>query len=149
VRKSYPEGRLTKIDPRLEGFASLYGELVVFNKPFPIFTRKPRADFRGLLCVDGEKLLDEIAEFYHQPDEQKAIVIPLQGVRAESILDPVYMATTLGINKRMAEAILVLYRQHLAALQIGDVLEISEIGKISRAADGYTFEPLVSPLAAG
>jgi nucleoid DNA-binding protein len=50
------------IDPRLKGKASNYGDLIVFKKPFPILERKPRAAFRGVCHIDGDKLIDQIVK---------------------------------------------------------------------------------------
>jgi len=36
------------------------GELVIFDKPYPIFQRSPRAAFRGYLHIDGDELLKQI-----------------------------------------------------------------------------------------
>jgi len=49
------------IDPRLKSKASNYGDLIVFKKPFPILEKAPRAAFRGICHIDGDKLIDQIA----------------------------------------------------------------------------------------
>lgn len=64
VRQQYQDGTLTKLDARIQDHAEIRGELVVFKRPYPVFERKPRAAFRGLLRVDGDKLLEEVAKHY-------------------------------------------------------------------------------------
>jgi len=49
------------LDPRLRGKASRYGELIVFKEPFPILERAPQAAFRGIWHIDGDRLIDQIA----------------------------------------------------------------------------------------
>lgn len=49
------------IDPRLQSKATNYGELIVFKKPFPILEKAPRAAFKGICHIDGDKLIDQIA----------------------------------------------------------------------------------------
>jgi hypothetical protein len=51
-----------RLDPRLRGKATRYGELVVFDRPFPILERVPRAAFRGIWRIDGDRLIDQIAQ---------------------------------------------------------------------------------------
>jgi nucleoid DNA-binding protein len=63
VKKHFRSGRKPKypIDQRLKGKARHYGELVVFKKPFPILEKEPQAAFLGVCHIDGDKLIDQIA----------------------------------------------------------------------------------------
>jgi nucleoid DNA-binding protein/DNA-binding transcriptional MerR regulator len=63
VKKHFRSDRQPKypIDPRLKGKARHYGELVVFKKPFPILEKEPQAAFLGVCHIDGDKLIDQIA----------------------------------------------------------------------------------------
>ncbi len=53
-----------KVAPILAGNAKVDAQVVVFETPYPIFDRRPRAAFRSLLVIDGDKLLAEIAATY-------------------------------------------------------------------------------------
>ncbi len=53
---------LYPIDPRLNGKARIFGELIVFNKPYPILERAPQAAFRGIWHINGDRLIDQIAK---------------------------------------------------------------------------------------
>lgn len=64
VRKKYKAGLLSMVDFRLHNYANLRGELVLFNQPYPLYRHRPRADFRGLLRIDGDKQIDAIREYY-------------------------------------------------------------------------------------
>jgi hypothetical protein len=87
IRLNYRNGTLTKIAPPykqlLKGHTNTRGELVVFKEPYPIFERKPKAAFRGLLYVDGDKLLSEIVKHYEAvKDNKKNVrVIPYEEIR--------------------------------------------------------------------
>lgn len=49
------------IDHRLRGRATQSGELVVFDRPFPIYESSPRASFRGARRINGNELIQQIA----------------------------------------------------------------------------------------
>lgn len=140
VRQHYQEGTLTKIAPCIQDHAEIRGELVVFERPYPAFERKPRAGFRGLLCVDGDELLGEVARHYQHPERNDVHVIPFQGAKRGDIFDPAFMAQQLGINKRRAESILVLYGETLKSLKEGEELALPKIGTIKRTDSGFLFE---------
>jgi len=72
VQMTYEKWRLRyPLDPRLKGKASEHGELVVF-KSFPILERAPKpAYFRGILHIDGNKLIEQIANH----TEEKALIL--------------------------------------------------------------------------
>ncbi|HEY6968314.1 MAG TPA: hypothetical protein VJA94_03850 [Candidatus Angelobacter sp.] len=61
VLKHRPWEAKYKADPRLKNKSTRHGELVLFQRPFPIFERAPQAAFRGILQVDGEALIEQIA----------------------------------------------------------------------------------------
>lgn len=65
VESFLPKGWQPKyrLDGRLRGKAVQYGELVVFNRPFPVFDRAPQAAFRGILRVEGDALIKQIANY--------------------------------------------------------------------------------------
>lgn len=50
----------------LRGKASARGGLVLFHDP-PLFEKRPRASFRSLAHIDGEHLLDQIADGVRKP----------------------------------------------------------------------------------
>ena len=81
IRQQYPDETLTRIDRRIKDHAIIRGELVIFKRPYPVFERKPRANFRGLLYVDGDKLLDEIAKHYQTANKEDIHGIPLQAIK--------------------------------------------------------------------
>jgi len=140
VRQQYQEGTLTKIDPRIQDHAEIRGELVVFKRPYPVFERKPRASFRGVLCIDGDRLLEEVARHYQNPERNDVHILPLQGAEKGDILDCAFMAQQFGISKRRAESILSLYGETLKSLKEGEELVLPKIGVIKRASDGFLFE---------
>jgi hypothetical protein len=63
-----------RLDRRLRGKAVQYGELVVFNRPFPVFDRAPQAAFRGILRVEGDSLIKQIAN--HRGKKRLVVKIP-------------------------------------------------------------------------
>lgn len=140
VHQQYQEGTVTKIDPRIQNHAEIRGELVVFKQPYPVFERKPRAEFRGLLCVDGDKLLEEVARHYRHPKRNDVHILPLQGAKKGDIFDPIFMAQQFGITKRRAESILLLYGETLKSLKKGEELVLPKIGIIKRTDDNFLFE---------
>ncbi len=140
VHKKYRSGTLAEIDPRLKDHAVIHRELAVFKQPYPVFERIPRADFRGLLCVDGDKLLDEIAEHYQTSIIQDVHDIPYQGAEKGDIYDPLYMAQTFRVTKHMAEAILLLYAESMKTLKDEEPLTLPKIGTIRRSKDTFSFE---------
>lgn len=140
VRQGYRDGTLTKIDPRIQDHAEIRGELVVFKQPYPVFERKPKAAFRGLLCIDGDRLLEEIARHYQHPKRNDVHILPLQAARKGNIPDLEFMAQQFGITKRRAESILLLYGETLKSLKEGEELVLPKIGIIKRADGGFLFE---------
>lgn len=56
----------TRIPPEVAVRSSLHGELVLFADP-PMFTKTPRAAFRGLEHIDGDHLLAQIEEGVAEP----------------------------------------------------------------------------------
>jgi nucleoid DNA-binding protein len=63
VEKHFPDWRLEyPVDHRLKSRVEVYGELVLLKNPFPILKREPQAAFRGIWHIDGDRLIDEIAE---------------------------------------------------------------------------------------
>lgn len=56
------------IDKRLREKAENFGELIVFKKPFPIIEKTPQVAFRGLCQIDGDRLIDQIANRNSQKD---------------------------------------------------------------------------------
>ncbi len=61
VEKTNCEGiQKTQIPDNLKGKAELRGELVLFINPH-VYEKYPRADFKGLQRVDGDRLIEQIA----------------------------------------------------------------------------------------
>jgi hypothetical protein len=58
----------------LEGIAEIHGSLITFTKPYPVFHRFPKASFKGLIRIDGDKLLNEIVANYQLRKNSKRIV---------------------------------------------------------------------------
>lgn len=84
IRKKYENGtliKLTEMDKSLKGHAKFRGELIVFDTPYPVFEHKERADFRGIRYVDGNKMLNEIANYYDATKQGNTYVIPYQRVK--------------------------------------------------------------------
>ena len=90
--------------------------------------------------MDGDKLLDEIAEHYQAANKKDIHDIPLQGAKGDNIFDPIIMAQIFGVTKRMAEAILRLYAGQMKTLQDGGWIELPKIGKIWRINGTFNFE---------
>ncbi len=140
VRTQYRDGTLTKLDSRIQEHAEIRGELVVFKRPYPVFERRPRAAFRGLLRVDGDELLKEVAEHYQNPGQRENLVLPLHREKKGDFFDPAFMAQEFGITKRLAEGILLLYGETLKSLEEGEEFVLPKIGTIKCAAGGFLFE---------
>lgn len=62
----HPRHAATRIPPALRGKATVREELVLFDHP-PLFERQPRAAFRSLAHIDGERLLLEISKGVERP----------------------------------------------------------------------------------
>lgn len=56
------------IDKRLREKAENFGELIVLKKPFPIIEKTPQAAFRGVCQINGDRLIDQIANSNTQRD---------------------------------------------------------------------------------
>lgn len=67
---------VTSIPAELADFARRHGELVVFDRPYPSFRRRPRAAFRHLARVDGDELLRRIVAAYKRGGKDRTIRIP-------------------------------------------------------------------------
>lgn len=107
VHARWRKTTLAKIDKSVKNYAALRGALVVFKKPYPTFERAPRAAFRGLLRVDGNKLLENIA----QCGGKKECVLEIPYCQAHpGTIDPAVaaLASSCGITKRTARALLAL-----------------------------------------
>lgn len=74
ANKSYRRWKITEIDPCLDDNIDMRGELILFRKingKYPVFqkgarasSKKPQADFRGVLRVNGDDYVTEICECY-------------------------------------------------------------------------------------
>jgi hypothetical protein len=67
---------VTSIPAELADFAHRHGELVVFDRPYPSFRKRPRAAFRHLVRIDGDELLHRIVAAYERGGEDRSIRIP-------------------------------------------------------------------------
>jgi nucleoid DNA-binding protein len=50
------------VDSRIKDKVNIYGELVVFKKPYPILERIPQAAFRGICRINGDELINQISK---------------------------------------------------------------------------------------
>lgn len=60
-------------DPRLRDKTHRCGELIVFNKPYPILESTPQAAFMGIWHINGDKLIDQIVEH----DEKGHLIVTI------------------------------------------------------------------------
>jgi DNA-binding protein HU-beta len=89
----------TAIPDILKGKAVLQGELVLFKTPQPILERFDQAAFRGILRLDGDDLIDQIAEGVRIPKIHYFFDSPTEKLLAT-------MSQELRINKAFAKRIL-------------------------------------------
>jgi nucleoid DNA-binding protein len=84
VKKAQERPRKSPTVPGiLTGHAETCGTLVLFAEPYPVFHRVPQAAFRGLIEIDGDQLIGEVAETYDHdrlealsPWRARKIVLP-------------------------------------------------------------------------
>ena len=62
------------LDQRLRGKAERYSELIVFKEPHPSYQNLPKASFRGFRHIDGDELINQIAD--HKGKERLVLNIP-------------------------------------------------------------------------
>ena len=123
--------------------AKVHGELVLFDKiegEYPIIARIPRAHFLGLLRVDGEKLIQEVEEWYNS--KSKCIVkIPYCGNGTG--WTPAHFAYEYGFSITCAEKILEEYGSILESLPPGGSCTVPGIGTFTNNSENLHFKPLV------
>lgn len=73
-----------KLPPDLNTCARVRGAMVVFNGPYPFFQRIPRADFKGLIEIDGDELVRRIKRVYSRKTKDRKIVLPYYDTRRAS-----------------------------------------------------------------
>ena len=67
------ESKITpRLPDRLNNCAHMRGEVVVFNDPYPVFKKTPRAAFKGVTQLDGDELLDQITSSYQSKSLHRA-----------------------------------------------------------------------------
>ena len=126
---------LTTIHPSLEDYAEMYGELVLFKKPYPIFERTPESVFRGLLQVDGDTLMGEICKCYNgegyipeipycEQDDEKSKEKRTDEQKDEKKWTVSRLASEFGFNKTKARAILYLFDKRIEQVESGDIAEL-------------------------
>lgn len=141
----------TKPHNLIKNNANVRGELVLFdtiekgegekkNEEYPIIARRPRAHFLGLARVDGEKLINEIREWYNN-DSKCIVKIPYCGNGIP--WTPADFAYEFGFNKRCAEEILRVFGGVLKRLSPGRSYTILNIGTFANNDGDLHFKPLV------
>lgn len=109
LRKSWAE-----VQDNLKGFATVRGAMVVFNKPYPILKKAPQAAFRGLWHIDGDKLIEQIANhtgkqaliptIYFCKANRRHDMQPQEIVTKQDLA--VWLAEELHVNKACATSLL-------------------------------------------
>jgi hypothetical protein len=141
VRKAHKKGTLTKIYPGLEGYTVLHGELALFSEPYPVFERRPQAAFRGLLRVNGDRLLEEIRKSYESTGARAIPKIPYW-CKEVGPWTPARLAEKFGFTKTYASALLQLYGDVLKDLGPEKSLDLPFIGRFTIENDELHFTPL-------
>lgn len=88
---------------RIRANAELRGELVLFDKvkgKYPVVARRPQAFFRNLARIDGEKLFEEIEEWYNK-NGQYTVKVPYCGYHVKGSTE--YYAFQYGLTKAYAK----------------------------------------------
>lgn len=117
-------------DP-LKGKAHSRGELVVFDKPYPIFQRSPYAAFRGYFRINGDQLIKQIIDGKRIPSIPYCDSIKLNKSRTKSQL-ATHFASELGLQKTtvnkffrgLSELVIVELKRHKS-------ISIPNIGRFS------------------
>ncbi|MFL5384746.1 MAG: HU family DNA-binding protein [Longimicrobiaceae bacterium] len=113
-------------------WSSSRGAMVVFHEPYPFFQRRGRTrSFRSLVRVDGDLLLQRIAEAYRHESKDRLVAIPYhRGGRAHGAGGPatkeqivVDMACELQVTKALAGRVLDWVAQRIAS-------ELSSAGSV-------------------
>ena len=68
-----------ELPPPLASVAERRGALVVFKEPYPSFQKSPRAEFLGVLRLDGDLLLKDILAFYRAEGAGGDVSLPYCG----------------------------------------------------------------------
>ncbi len=122
--------------------AKVHGELVLFNTmegEYPIIARIPRAHFLGLLRVDGEKLIQEVEEWYSNKS-RCTVKIPYCGNGTG--WTPAHFAYEYGFSITCAEEILEEYGSILKKLPLGKSYTVPGIGTFTNNSENLHFKPL-------
>jgi len=99
-------------DRRLRGRAKRAGELVLFERPYPVYESSPKASFRGARRIDGDKLIRQIAERKRGKrltlsvaycDEEDAVMTKSRGKR-QRIVKKGQLAARLGEDLNISRA---------------------------------------------
>ncbi len=144
VGKTHKKDTLTTIYPGLEDHVVLYGELLLFKEPYPVFERKPKAAFRSPLRVDGDRLLKEICASYKSTQAGGVPSIPYWG-KDEGSWSAARLAEKFGFTKAYASALWRLYGDALEELgkhpEPGKCLDLPRIGKFTIENNELCFTP--------
>jgi hypothetical protein len=141
VNQNYVKWAKTVIHSTLKNKAGIRGELVLFKKikrRYPIFEKRPRASFLGVLRVNGEKLVEEIKTWYTKGGKYIPL-LPYCGKKGRWKLPE--FASKFGLTKAFARRVLKNYRSTLYDLPVGDALIFSGVGEFIMTDDGLQFKP--------
>jgi len=123
--------------------AKVRGELVLFNTmggEYPLIARIPRAHFLGLLRVDGEKLMQEVEEWYNN---QSKCTVKIPYCNNGTEWAPAHFAYEYGFSITCAEEILEEYGSILRSLLPRRSCTIPGIGTFTNNSGNLHFKPLV------
>lgn len=76
VKERHKVWECTRIPDCFQGNAEIRGELILLNRPYPIFEKDEKADFRGVLRIDGGKFIEEICQCYKEREKKCIPEIP-------------------------------------------------------------------------
>lgn len=130
---------VTTLHARIRGNAELRGELVLFNEingAYPTIARRPLAFMRNLARIDGEKLFEEIEEWYNKKGYYTPRA-PYCGY--DKKYTPAYCAFMFGLNITCAEV----HCRAILGLAPGNSSTIPGIGKFTNIGGKINFKPLI------
>lgn len=127
----------------IKGNAKVCGELVLFdkkNREYPPIRRGSQAAFRGLLKVNGEKLIDGVSEWF--AGNMDFVPIPYYDM-GKKWSNPATFAYNYGLNKACAEGVLTGHPTELSTMRTtqGYSVTVPGVGKFTNKAGKIHFKP--------
>ena len=128
----------------LHGFERRCGAMVMFRTPYPFYKSIPHASFRGLVQIDGDRLMQQIEKAYRHRSKSHEVKLPYvvepsdksTSKRKEELI--VEMSSELKMSKSYSERVLDWLPEMLAdELRSRAVIRLPNIGtfRIKRKAE--------------